>query len=86
MSRQTPNTSPRRCPSYKGAVWIYRPAKHKNAHRGHHRMVALGAAAQAVIVGHLSARTIGDAEPLFSPRLQREELFAAMREKRKTPV
>ena len=68
------------------AVWIYRPTKHKNAHRGHHRMVALGAAAQAVIDGHLSARSFDDVEPLFSPRRQREELFAAIRAKRKTRV
>ena len=68
------------------AVWIYRPTKHKNAHRGQPRMVALGAAAQAVIEAHLAGRTFGDADPLFSPRRQREELFAAMRAKRKTKV
>ena len=69
-----------------GAIWIYRPTKHKNAHRGHRRMVALGAAAQAVIVEHLAGRSIGDTDPLFSPRRQRQELFAAMRSKRKTKV
>ena len=69
-----------------GAIWIYRPTKHKNAHRGHRRMVALGAAARAVIEAHLAARTFGDAEPLFSPRRQREDRFAEMRAKRKTKV
>lgn len=69
-----------------GVVWIYRPTKHKNAHRGQHRMVALGAAARAVIEAHLAARTFGDAEVLFSPRRQREELFTVMRAKRKTKV
>lgn len=49
-------------------------------------MVALGAAAQAVIEARLAGRTFGDADPLFSPRRQREELFAAMRAKRKTKV
>jgi integrase len=69
-----------------GAVWIYRPSRHKNAHRGHHRMVALGVAAQAVIAAHLHGRVLGDEEPLFSPRRQREERFAAMRAKRKSKV
>ncbi len=67
-------------------VWVHRPTKHKNAHCGQHRMVALGAAARAVIEAHLAARTFGDAEVLFSPRRQREELFTVMRAKRKTKV
>src|SRR5262249_36011500 len=29
-----------------GSVWVYRPAHHKNSHRGHHRAVALGPQAQ----------------------------------------
>jgi len=69
-----------------GPLWIYRPTKHKKSHRGKHRTVALGAAAQAILTAYLDGRTIADAESLFSPRRQREELFAAMRAKRKTPV
>ena len=69
-----------------GALWIYRPAQHKNEHRGHHRAVSLGMAAQAIIAGYLVGRTIGDAESLFSPRRQRDEKFAAMRAGRRSKV
>jgi len=69
-----------------GPLWIYRPTKHKKSHRGKHRTVALGAAARAILSAYFEGRTIGEAESLFSPRRQREELFAAMRAKRKTPV
>ena len=41
-----------------GEVWLYSPKKHKTAHRGRHRTVALGAAAQAVIVAHLDGKTV----------------------------
>lgn len=65
-----------------GGVWLYSSKKHKNEHRGKHRTVALGAAAQAVIVAHLGVKVLGPDEPLFSPRRQREERMAAMRERR----
>ena len=69
-----------------GDVWTYRPAKHKNEHRGKHRAVSLGKDAQAILNAHLEGRPVGDAEPLFSPRRQREDRFAAIRVKRKTRV
>ena len=69
-----------------GDVWIYAPAKHKMAHKGKRRPVALGAAAQAVIVAHLENKAVGSDQPLFSPRRQRDERFARMRAKRKTRV
>jgi len=69
-----------------GPLWIYRPTKHKKSHRGKHRAVALGAAAQVILSDYLAVRTIGEAESLFSPRRQREELFAAMRADRNSKV
>ena len=69
-----------------GPLWIYRPTRHKNEHRGHLRAVSLGTAAQAIIAGYLEGRAIGDAQPLFSPRRQRDEKFAALRAGRKSKV
>ena len=69
-----------------GPLWIYRPVRHKNTHRGSARSVALGAAAQEVIVAHIGGRALGDADPIFSPHRQREERFAAMRAGRKSKV
>lgn len=56
-----------------GTLWIYRLKSHKNAHRGHHRNITLGANAQTLLSAYLEGRTIGDAEPLFSPKRQRAE-------------
>ena len=36
----------------RGAEWIYRPAKHKNAWRGHTRVIVLGPRARAVLRWH----------------------------------
>jgi len=69
-----------------GPIWIYRPAKHKKSHRGKHRAVALGAAAQAILTAYLAVRTIADVDPLFSPVRQRDEKFVAMRAARKSKV
>ncbi len=69
-----------------GPIWTYRPDKHKNEHRGHHRAVSLGKDAQAILNAHLEGRTIGDADAMFSPRRQRDEKFAAMRAGRKSKV
>lgn len=48
-----------------GKVWVYRPRRHKNAHRGHDRVVAIGPKAQAILRKYLD-RPINAA--LFSPR------------------
>jgi integrase len=32
-----------------GAVWLYRPSRHKTAHHGHARVIAIGPKAQAVL-------------------------------------
>lgn len=69
-----------------GAVWVYRPTTHKNEYRGHHRMVALGTAAQAIIAAQLDDLALSDSDPLFSPRRQRDERFAELRAQRKTKV
>ena len=69
-----------------GAIWVYRPSSHKNAHRGHHRMVAIGTAAQLILVTQIRGRELDEADPLFSPRRQREERFAVIRAKRRSKV
>jgi integrase len=66
-----------------GAVWLYRPVEHKNKWRGHNRVIAIGPKAQAIIRRHLKPK-IDDY--LFSPRVQRDMIFAAKREMRKTKV
>lgn len=66
-----------------GAVWLYRPTKHKTAHHGYDRPIFIGPRAQEILKPWLKAD--GTAY-LFSPR----EAVAAWREKkranRKTPV
>lgn len=47
-------------------VWVHRPARHKNSHRGQGREVALGPRAQALLGPYLRRRPLGAA--LFSPR------------------
>lgn len=49
-----------------GKVWLYRPASHKNAKRGHDRVIYLGAKAQQVVKPLLAGRAL-DAY-LFDPR------------------
>ena len=62
------------------------PARHKNLHRGKHRAVSLGKDAQAILNGHLAGRTVADAEPMFSPRRQRDERSVELRAKRKSKM
>jgi integrase len=50
-----------------GKVWTYRPATHKNEHRGHDRLIYIGPKAQAVIKPFLSTRQALD-DYLFSAR------------------
>jgi integrase len=64
-----------------GAVWIYRPHRHKNRHRGLERVIFLGPQAQAVIKPFLTT----DLEAyLFSPRRYVEDLHARRAAARKT--
>lgn len=64
-----------------GDVWLYRPKRHKNANRGHSRVIAIGKRAQAVINEFLTKDV---AEYLFSPQKAVEEMNAARSAKRKT--
>jgi integrase len=65
-----------------GAVWQYRPARHKNAHRGKDRVIVIGPKAQAFL------REFFTQEPgdyLFSPRRAVEEFRAERSARRMTP-
>jgi integrase len=66
-----------------GPVWLYRVPNHKNAWRGHQRVIALGPKAQAVIKPFLRLNT---QEFLFSPREAMAAFRAAQRAARKTKV
>lgn len=46
----------------KGAVWVYRPAKHKTLHHGHGRAIAIGPRAQRILCRYKT-----DSGPVFSP-------------------
>ncbi|MBC7785615.1 MAG: site-specific integrase [Burkholderiales bacterium] len=66
-----------------GDVWVYRPEKHKNTHRGHTREVAIGPKGQAILRHFL--RPDLDA-PIFSPAVAMAERRALRRASRKTPM
>jgi integrase len=66
-----------------GPVWLYKPETHKNAWRGHQRVVAIGPRAQEIIRKHLSTKL--DAL-LFSPAAQAEMIAVEKRARRKTKV
>ncbi len=65
-----------------GPVWLFSPKKHKTAHHGKGRTIAIGPKAQAVL-----APFLGDdpTAPVFSPAAAVAELRAAQRAARKTP-
>lgn len=65
-------------------VWVYCPKDHKNAWRGHKRFIGIGNEAKKVLAEFLDG--IGQEDYVFSPARQREEIFAAKREARKTSV
>lgn len=58
-----------------GKVWLYRPSAHKNAHRGHDRIIYLGSKAQKAVKPLLAGRAV-DAY-MFSPRESMAERRAA---------
>lgn len=64
-----------------GPVWLYRPKRHKNEHRGLPRVIAIGKRSQEIITAF---RTADDAEYLFSPRKAVAEMNAARSAARKT--
>lgn len=65
-----------------GEVWIYRPAKHKNQHRGKDRMIPIGPEAQNVLRPFLRI----DRSFLFQPEAAVTEHRDKKREARKTPL
>ncbi|MBY0512608.1 MAG: site-specific integrase [Gemmataceae bacterium] len=65
-----------------GAVWLYRPVKHKTDHLGHTRTIAVGPRAQALLREFF---TPDMADHLFSPRRAVVEQLAARAADRKTP-
>jgi site-specific recombinase XerD len=64
-----------------GPVWTYRPARHKNQHRGLDRVIFLGPQAQEVIKPFLTTNLEAF---LFSPRAYVEALHRRRAEQRKT--
>ncbi|MBX2851634.1 MAG: site-specific integrase [Phycisphaeraceae bacterium] len=58
-----------------GKVWLYRPATHKNAKRGHDRVIYLGSKAQEAIKPLLAGRAVDSR--LFDPRESMAERRAA---------
>jgi integrase len=66
-----------------GAVWLYKPANHKSAHRGVARVIALGPKAIEIVKRYLKT----DVQAyLFSPAEAREHRYLKMRANRKTPL
>jgi integrase len=67
-----------------GGVWLYRPKEHKNAWRGHARIIGIGPECQKVLAEFTEG--LGPDDYVFSPRRQREEIFAVKRAARKSRV
>ena len=70
----------------RGETWIYRPTRHKTAHRGKGRAVPLGPNARAILAVFLDGPELHQGETIFSPRRARDERFAEMRASRKSRV
>jgi integrase len=66
-----------------GSIWLYRPDRHKTAHHGHQRVIAIGPRAQEILREFL---TLDTQAYLFSPRRAMEEIRERQRRDRKTPV
>lgn len=64
-----------------GKLWVYRPARHKNKHRGLDRVIFLGSQAQEIIRPFLKTDLHAY---LFSPREYVEALHARRAQQRKT--
>ncbi|MFO0964765.1 MAG: site-specific integrase [Gemmataceae bacterium] len=66
-----------------GAVWLYKPEKHKTAHHGHRRVIPIGGKGQEILRRYLKADLYA---PLFSPSDGERSRYWSLRIKRKTPV
>lgn len=65
-----------------GSVWLFNVPHHKNAYRGHSRVIAFGPQAQAILTAYLDR---DPSTPCFSPREATAEHIAKKAEARKTP-
>lgn len=66
-----------------GDIWLYQPRKHKTAHHGKRRTVAIGPRAQEILRPYLKT---DPSTPLFSPRRSEEERKLIARQNRKSKV
>jgi integrase len=67
-----------------GRVWLYRPPAHKNAWRGHTRLIAIGPRGQAIV--HEFLRPGYQERYLFSPTLSEIARHDRLRAVRRTPL
>jgi integrase len=67
-----------------GAVWLYRPATHKTAYRGHQRIVQIGPKGQTMLRPYLQPEA--PEAYVFSPRQAQAERNLAKRLSRKSKV
>lgn len=58
---------------FRADVWLYRPAVHKNEHRGKPKTICLGPQAQSLLIPYLQ---LPSDERIFSPRRAVQERFA----------
>lgn len=66
-----------------GDVWVYIPGQHKNAHRGHERIICFGPKSQDVLRKYLLRP---DDAPCFSPKESMAQFFDQQHDARKTPM
>ncbi len=64
-------------------IWVFRPEKHKNLHRGRERVVYFGPRAQAILLKFMGDRPLPTY--LFSPKEAEAERRAMLSLQRKTP-
>jgi integrase len=67
-----------------GDVWSYRPASHKTAFRGHHRLIPIGPKAQAILTPF--PMKLDPQAYLFSPASAMAEVRRRRSENRTTPI
>jgi len=67
-----------------GAVWVYRPERHKTQHHGHHREIFIGPKAQTILAPFMLKLDPG--ANVFSPAAAMEEMRQRRHEARKTPM
>ena len=66
-----------------GAIWQYKPAHHKTAHHGKHRVITIGPRAQRVLRPYLLAELDS---PVFSPSRSESDRLEHRHKDRSTPL